>query len=41
MHDGRNENQVEAAYEYVKDNYDVSLTAQKYIEVYKSVLADE
>ena len=36
--DGRNDEQVEAAYEYVKNNYDVSVTAQKYLEVYKSVL---
>lgn len=36
--EGRNDEQVEAAYEYVKNNYDVSVTAQKYLEVYKSVL---
>lgn len=35
---GRNNEQVEAAYEYVKNNYDVSVTAQKYLDVYNSVL---
>lgn len=35
---GRNEKQVEDAFQYVVDNYDVSLTAKKYIEVYKSIV---
>ena len=35
---GRNSKQVEEAYQYVCENYDVSVTAQKYLEVYKSVL---
>lgn len=35
---GRNSKQVEDAYQYVCQNYDVSVTAQKYLEVYKSVL---
>ena len=34
---GRNDEQVEAAYEYVKNKYDVSVTARKYLDVYKSV----
>lgn len=34
---GRNNEQVEAAYEYVKNKYDVSVTARKYLDVYKSV----
>ena len=35
---GRNSKQVEDAYQYICQNYDVSVTAQKYLEVYKSVL---
>ena len=35
---GRNEAQVEAAYQYVCDHYDVSVTARKYLEVYQSIL---
>lgn len=35
---GRNEAQVEEAYKYVCDHYDVSVTAQKYLEVYQSIL---
>lgn len=35
---GRNSKQVEEAYQYVCENYDVSVTAQKYLEVYKYVL---
>ena len=35
---GRNETQVEDAYQYVKSHYDVSVTAQKYLEVYESIL---
>lgn len=34
----RNEAQVEAAYQYVCDHYDVSVTARKYLEVYQSIL---
>lgn len=33
---GRNDKQVEEAYKYVIDHYDVSITANKYIEVYNS-----
>lgn len=35
---GRNEAQVEEAYQYVKSHYDVSVTAQKYLDVYDSIL---
>lgn len=35
---GRDEAQVEEAYQYVCDHYDVSVTAQKYLEVYQSIL---
>lgn len=35
---GRNNEQVEAAYEYVKNNYDVSVTAQKYLDIYNSLI---
>mgnify|MGYP004568619671 CR=1 FL=1 len=38
---GRNSKQVEEAYQYVCENYDVSVTAQKYLNVYRSVLAKE
>ena len=34
---GRNDKQVEDAYQYVKSHYDVSVTAQKYLEVYESI----
>lgn len=34
----RNEIQVEQAYKYVCDHYDVSVTAQKYLDVYQSIL---
>ena len=37
---GRNETQVEDAYQYVKSHYDVSVTAQKYLEVYESILKE-
>ena len=37
---GRNKEQVEDAYQYVKSHYDVSVTARKYIEVYKSILKE-
>ena len=37
---GRNDKQVEDAYQYVKSHYDVSVTARKYIEVYKSILKE-
>ena len=37
---GRNETQVEDAYQYVKSHYDVSGTAQKYLEVYESILKE-
>lgn len=35
---GRNEKQVEDAFQYVVENYDVTLTANKYLEIYKNVL---
>lgn len=35
---GRNSNMIETAYKYVADHYDVSVTAMKYMEVYKNVL---
>lgn len=34
---GRDEAQVEEAYQYVCDHYDVSVTARKYLEVYQSI----
>lgn len=34
---GKNEAQVEEAYQFVSQHYDVSFTAQKYIEVYLSI----
>lgn len=37
---GRNDKQVEDAYQYVKSHYDVSVTAQKYLEVYESILKE-
>ncbi len=38
MENGRNNNQVEDAYRYVCEHYDVSITAQKYLEVYQSIM---
>lgn len=35
---GRNNEQVEAAYEYVKNNYDVSVTARKYLDIYNTLI---
>lgn len=35
---GRDERQVEEAYRYVCDHYDVAVTARKYLEVYQSLL---
>ena len=35
---GRNDAQVVEAYQYVCKHYDVSITAQKYIDVYQSIL---
>ena len=40
IRNGRNDKQVEDAYQYVKSHYDVSVTARKYIEVYKSILKE-
>lgn len=34
---GRNNEQIEAAYEYVKNNYDVSVTARKYLDIYNTL----
>ena len=38
---GRNEMIVEQAYQYVCEHYDVSVTAQKYLNVYRSILKKE
>ena len=38
MEHGRNDTQVEEAYQYVCDHYDVNITAHKYLEVYQSIL---
>lgn len=35
---GRNDAQVEEAYQYVCEHYDVRVTARKYLEVYQSIL---
>lgn len=35
---GRNETIIEQAYQYVCEHYDVSVTAQKYLNVYRSIL---
>lgn len=35
---GRDNMQVEEAYQYVVDHYDVSITARKYLEVYKTII---
>ena len=37
IRNGKNQAQVEDAYQYVKSHYDVSVTAQKYLEVYESI----
>lgn len=34
---GRSESQVDEAYQYVCEHYDVSVTAEKYLEIYKSI----
>lgn len=38
IENGRNEKQVEDAYQFVVDHYDVAVTAKKYLEVYKSII---
>lgn len=38
MENGRNESQIEEAYQYVVDHYDVAVTAKKYLEVYKRII---
>lgn len=37
IENGRNEKQIEEAYQYVVDHYDVAVTAKKYLEVYNAV----
>lgn len=38
IENGRNESQVEAAFQYAREHYDVSVTAKKYLSVYKSIV---
>lgn len=38
VNQGRNEKQVEEAYHYICEHYNVSITAKKYLEVYQSLL---
>ena len=38
MECGTNEKQVEEAYRYICEHYDISVTAQKYLDVYQSLL---
>lgn len=38
LKDGRNEKLVEDAFRYVVENYDVSITANRYLEIYKSIV---
>lgn len=38
IENGRNELQIEEAYRYVVEHYDVSITAKKYLDVYKSII---
>lgn len=40
IRNGKNQVQVEDAYQYVKSHYDVSVTAQKYLEVYESIFKE-
>ena len=35
---GRNNQQIDEAYKYVVEHYDVSITARKYLELYKSII---
>ena len=41
MEQGKDDKQIEAAYEHVVKNYDVSVTAEKYLEVYRSLLSSK
>lgn len=38
IENGRKESQVEMAFQYAREHYDVSVTAKKYLNVYKSIL---
>ena len=38
---GANAGQVELAYAYIKENFDVTMTAQKYVEEYKKCIGDD
>lgn len=41
MEHGKDDNKIEAAYKHIFENYDVSLTTKKYLEVYRSLLSSK